>query len=105
MKITFIATDGSATELIGAPGQTLMSLAVAHNIDGIAAECGGACACGTCHCYIDGVSGITLPSPQDDEIGMLEFVMDPQENSRLSCQVKLDETCDGLVVHLPAAQY
>lgn len=105
MKITFIDANGHITELAGKPGQSLMSLAIAHNIDGIVAECGGACACGTCHCYLGPGVGDTRPAPGPDESAMLEFVMDPQANSRLSCQIILDESCDGLVVHLPATQY
>lgn len=81
-----------------------MQAAVAAGIDDIAAECGGACACGTCHCYIAPNRSIHIPAPAQDELDMIEFVIDPQDDSRLSCQIKLDNNMDGLVVRVPASQ-
>jgi 2Fe-2S ferredoxin len=84
-------------------GQSLMQVAVNAGVSGISAECGGACACGTCHCYVaDG--SIILPAPDSDETDMIEFVIDPKANSRLSCQVAITPDLDGLVVHIPASQ-
>lgn len=104
-KITFVAADGRHTETTIQNGQSIMSAAVDAGIEEIIAECGGACACGTCHCRIDAAWFHRLPSPQRSEQDMLDFVANPTEFSRLSCQIKMSDSLDGLVVHLPATQY
>lgn len=104
-KIVFIDADGKTKEVHAEAGQSLMSAAVRNGIDAIAAECGGSCACGTCHCYIDGEWAARLPAPEFQEQDMLDCVVNPNERSRLSCQITLSAELDGLVVHLPAGQY
>ncbi|MGY4752363.1 2Fe-2S iron-sulfur cluster-binding protein [Pannonibacter sp. Q-1] len=104
-RIIFQSADGTCTEVEAASGQSLMSAAVAHGIEEIAAECGGACACGTCHCYIPEGQGIALPEAEEMELAMIECVIDPRPQSRLTCQVTVSEAMDGLVVELPASQH
>lgn len=103
-KVIFIDADGTRTEAQAQSGATLMQAAVAAGIDAIAAECGGACACGTCHCRIGADWIDRLPPPDAGERDMLDFVIDPGPRSRLSCQVTLAEDHDGLVVDIPSAQ-
>ena len=104
-KIVFIDADDTTKEVQAEVGQSLMSAEVQNGIDAFAAECGGSCACGTCHCYIDGAWTDRLPSPDYQEQDMIECVVNPNERSRLSCQITISADLDGLVVHLPAAQY
>ena len=82
-----------------------MSVAVNAGIEVILAECGGACACGTCHCYVDAEWVARLPPASPTEAAMIECVIAPRPESRLTCQLKLTEDSDGLVLHLPTAQY
>ena len=102
--IKFITHDGGEYEANAAPGDSIMSAAVASGIDAILAECGGSCSCATCHCYIDEKWLDKIPAAEDVEIAMLDYVLEPKTNSRLSCQVELSEAHDGLVVHLPESQ-
>jgi ferredoxin, 2Fe-2S len=104
-KVTFITHDGEQYDVQAEAGTTLMHAAIDNSVPGIIAECGGACACGTCHCYVDESQIGLLPEPQQDEQDMIECVLDPQDNSRLSCQVVLTDEMDGLKVNLPEAQY
>lgn len=104
-RIVFVDAEGTSTEVEAEIGQSVMSAAVQNGIDAIAAECGGSCACGTCHCYIDAAWGEKLPSPDYQEQDMIECVVNPNERSRLSCQITVSAELDGLVVHLPAGQY
>lgn len=103
-KITFLEADGSKVEADAKPGMSVMQVAVHAGIAAIAAECGGACACGTCHCYVDKDWASKLPAASEDEADMIEFVIDPQETSRLSCQIEVTEDMDGLIIHVPASQ-
>jgi ferredoxin, 2Fe-2S len=105
LRITFIDLGGRAREVSASAGQSVMSAAVAAGIDEIAAECGGSGACGTCHCHIDPAWVDSLPAPQESERDMLEFVNNPSDTSRLSCQIRMAEALDGLVIHLPLSQY
>lgn len=104
-RITFVAADGSTTEATGDVGQSVMSVAVNAGIEVILAECGGACACGTCHCYVEPGWLQRLAPPSDSEAAIIECVIDPRPESRLTCQLRLSDELDGLVLHLPAAQY
>ena len=104
-SITFIAHDGSAQQVESVPGLSLMQAAVGNGVVGIIGDCGGACACATCHCYIDDAWIAKIPPPEAGEQAMLDCVIDPAENSRLACQVKLTDAFNGLVVRLPASQY
>lgn len=104
-KVTFVHADGAEETVDAKVGTSLMEVAVANNIAEIAAECGGACACGTCHCYIDKRWRDRLVSPEDMEGDMIECVIDPTEDSRLSCQIQMTEQLDGIVIRLPSDQY
>lgn len=103
-EITYVEFNGTEHTVEVLPGLSLMEGAVKNNVPGIDAECGGAGACATCHVYIDpgwiektgGLSAM--------ETSMLEFAANVEENSRLSCQVKIVDAFDGLVVRLPATQ-
>ena len=87
-------------------GQSLMQAAVANDIAGIAADCGGLLTCATCHVYVREPFAGRLALPGEDEAGMLEFTASPRRaNSRLSCQIKLTAELDGLAVDLPETQY
>jgi len=104
-KIKFVAHDGTITDIEAGPGTTLMKTAVNNGITGIVAECGGAMSCATCHVYFDPEWSEKLDAPQPMEQEMLEFVIDPRPTSRLSCQIKITDALDGIVVHLPESQY
>jgi ferredoxin, 2Fe-2S len=106
IKIHLVAADGAETTLEAKPGQSLMQAAVAANVRGIEADCGGLLTCATCHVYVREPFAAQLPPPQDDELGMLEFTAAPrQANSRLSCQIELAPALDGLTVDLPPTQH
>jgi 2Fe-2S ferredoxin len=99
------AAGGEALTLQAKPGQSLMQAAVAANVHGIEAECGGLLTCATCHVYVHESFAGKLPPPTGDELGMLEFTASPRKaNSRLSCQIALVPELDGLTVDLPPTQ-
>ena len=104
-KITFIQNDGTERVVEAEPGMTVMEAAVKNSVAGIAAECGGACACATCHVYVDPAWLVKLAEKQDMEQTMLDFANEVQENSRLSCQIKVSDSLDGLVVRMPSSQH
>ena len=104
-KITYIAFDGNETIVDAKEGMSVMQSAVNNGVDGIVAECGGACSCATCHVYVDKEWFDKLPEAQPMEKEMLDFVMSPQPTSRLSCQIKVTAELDGLVVNTPESQY
>ena len=104
VKITYIDAEGTARSVEAEEGSTVMENAVRNGIPGIEAECGGACACATCHVYVDedwfGVTGEPAPMEQD----MLDFAYDVRPTSRLSCQIRVRDELDGLVVTVPERQ-
>ena len=104
-KITYIAFDGTETTVDAKEGMSVMQTAVNNGVDGIVAECGGACSCATCHVYVGEGWFDKLPEAQSMEKEMLDFVMSPQPTSRLSCQIKVTAELDGLVVNTPESQY
>ncbi|MGU3493645.1 2Fe-2S iron-sulfur cluster-binding protein [Xanthobacteraceae bacterium A53D] len=102
--ITFISFDG-ATHTVNAPvGATAMEVAVRNNVPGVDADCGGACACATCHVYVDEAWRTAVGEPGEMEEDMLDFASDVRPNSRLSCQIKITDGLDGLVLHTPERQ-
>ncbi|MET0379047.1 MAG: 2Fe-2S iron-sulfur cluster-binding protein [Spongiibacteraceae bacterium] len=104
-SVKFIAVDGTEQEVHVAAGTNVMQAARNNDIAGIEGECGGACACATCHCYVD-ASWIGKVEPASAaEKGMLECVIDPEPGSRLGCQITITQALDGLVVRLPKSQY
>jgi 2Fe-2S ferredoxin len=104
-KITFIQPDGSEQVVEAEAGVTLMESAKMNDVPGIEAECGGACACATCHVYVDDAWREKTGKPSQMEEDMLDFAFDVREQSRLSCQIKLTPELDGLVVRGPAKQF
>ena len=104
-KITFIQPDGSRLVVEATVGHTVMEAAKANLVAGIEAECGGACACATCHVYVDEAWRAKVGKPAEMEEDMLDFAFDVRETSRLSCQIKVTPELDGLVVAVPAKQF
>ena len=106
IKVQLVPADGGeALTLQVKPGQTLMQAAIAANVRGIEAECGGLLTCATCHVYVREPFVDKLPAPTGEELGMLDFTASPKKaNSRLSCQIALMQDLDGLTVDLPATQ-
>lgn len=104
-KITYIQHSGAAHAVEANPGLSLMEVAVKNNVPGIDADCGGACACATCHVYVDPDWLAKLGARTAMEQSMLEFAEGVETNSRLACQIKIADELDGLVVRLPASQH
>jgi|SRR5690625_358115 len=104
-KITYIEHDGTE-HIVDVPvGLSVMEGAVTNNIPGIDADCGGACACSTCHVYVEPEWLDKLPPKEDMETDMLDFAYEPdEERSRLTCQIKVTPELDGLVVRMPEKQ-
>jgi len=99
-KITYIEHDGSAHEVDVQDGLTVMEGAVRNMVPGIDADCGGACACATCHVYVDPAWADKTGERSSMEESMLDFASDVQDTSRLSCQIKVTADLDGLIVRL-----
>lgn len=104
-KITFVQPDGQSQTVEADVGLTVMEAAKKHAIAGIEAECGGACACATCHVYVDDAWRAKVGKPEEMEEDMLDFAFDVREQSRLSCQIKVTAELDGLVVRVPDKQF
>jgi len=104
VRVTFLLEDGESVSVEGEAGTTLMDAAVDNLVPGVLAECGGACVCATCHCIATDEWADKLPEKSEQESGMLEFAVGVEDNSRLSCQIKLTEQLDGLQVRVPADQ-
>lgn len=103
--IVFIEHDGTTHKIDAENGISLMQLALDNLIPGIVGDCGGACNCATCHCYVEPVFLNRMTGPRGDELAVLDGLLDPQPGSRLSCQIKVAPELDGLVVRLPASQF
>ncbi|MBR9843038.1 MAG: 2Fe-2S iron-sulfur cluster binding domain-containing protein [Rhodobacteraceae bacterium] len=104
-KITYIEHNGAEHVVDVASGLTVMEGARDNNIPGIEADCGGACACSTCHVYVDAAWVEKIPGKDDMEEDMLDFAYEPDPvRSRLTCQIKVTDDMDGLIVHMPERQ-
>ncbi|MHA7870919.1 MAG: 2Fe-2S iron-sulfur cluster-binding protein [Hyphococcus sp.] len=103
-KITYIEQSGVEHAVDAEVGISVMEAAVKNMVPGIDADCGGACACATCHVYVDAAWIEKVGKPEAMEESMLDFAYEPKENSRLSCQIPVSEKLDGLVVRLPEFQ-
>ncbi|WP_394693034.1 2Fe-2S iron-sulfur cluster-binding protein [Hyphobacterium sp.] len=103
-KITYIEHDGTKHEIDVADGLTVMEGAIRNMVPGIDADCGGACACATCHVYVDEAWTGKIGEKSGVEESMLDFASDVQETSRLSCQIKVSPELDGLIVRMPEYQ-
>lgn len=104
-KVIYVSHSGAQTTLDVPAGTSVMRGAVNNNLPGIDADCGGECACATCHVYIDDAWMDRVPPADEVERSMIEFVVSPKPSSRLCCQVKVTDDLDGLVVHLPVSQH
>lgn len=104
-KVKFIEHNGKEHDVEAANGLTVMEAAVKNLVPGIDADCGGACACATCHVYVDPAFADKLDEKSDMEQTMLDFANEVTDQSRLSCQIKLSDDLDGIVVRLPASQH
>ena len=104
-KITFIDFEGTERVVDGNVGDSVMEAATSNDLPGIDADCGGACACATCHVYIGKDWVEMIGKPEDLEAEMLDVVDEIKDSSRLSCQIKITEEMEGLVIHTPESQY
>jgi 2Fe-2S ferredoxin len=104
-KITYIESSGKTHEVEVADGMSVMEGAIKHGVAGIEADCGGACACATCHVYVDEAWTEKTGKASSMEESMLDFANDVEPNSRLSCQIKVTPALNGLVVRIPESQH
>ena len=103
-KITYIEHNGTSHTINVANGLSVMEGAVQNNIPGIDADCGGSCACATCHVYVDEKWFSKLPNKENAEEDMLDMAFEPTKFSRLTCQITVNDGLDGLVVKMPSKQ-
>jgi len=103
-KVTFIDSAGASRTVDAQVGSTVMETAIRNSIPGIDAECGGACACATCHVYVAPEWTEIVGKPSQMEEDMLDFAFEVRPTSRLSCQIKVTSQIDGLVVTTPGKQ-
>ena len=104
-KITYIEYDGRDHVVEVKAGLSVMVGAIRNSVPGIDADCGGACACATCHVYVDEAWREVTGKPSAMEESMLDFAEEVEPNSRLSCQIRVSDALDGLIVRLPANQH
>lgn len=105
VKITYIEANGDARTIEAKPGHTVMETATKNGVPGIAADCGGSCACGTCRIYPEPEWREKLPPRSAIEDAMIDFSGDEHPAVRLSCQIKVTEQLDGMIVRLPVSQH
>ena len=103
-SITFIEHDGNEHKVDIEEGQSLMQAALDNSVPGVDADCGGECACGTCHVIIDKGWASVLGDATETEVQMLDMTPEKADTSRLSCQVTVTDAMDGMVVRLPEFQ-
>jgi 2Fe-2S ferredoxin len=106
-KVTYVEYDGTTHQVDVPVGISVMRGAVDNNVPGIDADCGGECACATCHVYVDApwLVKTGLPVPGSQEASMLSFAAAALPDSRLSCQITLTKELDGLLVRMPEGQH
>ena len=103
-RLTIIEHSGKEHHLEAEEGKSVMQAALDALVPGILADCGGSCSCATCHCYVEQEWLARLPQAEGAERDMLECALEPRDNSRLSCQLRVTPQTDGLVVRLPKSQ-
>ena len=103
-KITYNTYDNQTHKIDDQNGLTVMEGAIQNDIPGIDADCGGGMSCATCHVYVNDEWLDKLPKKEDGEEDMLDMAFEPKKNSRLSCQLIVSDTLDGLVVNIPSKQ-
>jgi 2Fe-2S ferredoxin len=104
-KITYIEHNGTKHAIDVPVGKSVMQGAVDNGVPGIDADCGGECACATCHVFVDEAWLAKTGTPGDQEKSMVSFAATAQPNSRLSCQIEVTPALDGLIVRMPEAQH
>lgn len=104
-KIIYVDHAGTERAIEAKNGETVMETAIKNSIPGIDADCGGACACATCHVYVDEAYMPKVGQPEEMEQSMLDFAENVQENSRLSCQITVSDDLDSLKVTTPESQH
>ncbi len=104
-RVTFITAAGERFDIDVDDGGSIMQIATSNSVPGIIGECGGSCACATCHIYVDEAWMARVPPPSEMERDLLTIVSDPQANSRLSCQIELSPALSGLVLNVPLDTY
>ena len=102
--VFFVLSDGREQAVHGSLGASVMQTATGAGVPGIVAECGGSAMCATCHVYVDEAFKDIVGSPEPMEEDMLDFAFDVRPNSRLSCQIRVRDELDGLVVTVPERQ-
>jgi len=105
VQINFILFNGEKISVDAKPGESLMRIATTNSVEGIDADCGGACSCATCHVFVDEAWLDKVDHPKQDEEALLSLNPDRKTNSRLSCQIDISDNLDGLIVHLPEFQF
>lgn len=105
VKLSFVDLAGTARIVDAPSGLSVADAALMNSVKGIEADCGGHCACATCHVYLEDGWFERVPPAEELERHMLDFTIDPRPNSRLACQIRITDELAGLEVHLPARQY
>lgn len=103
-NITFILADESVKVVEAIEGDSIMQTAVDNDIEEITANCGGNCSCATCHCIIDDAWMSKVGAADEDETAVMESAIEVTANSRLSCQIKVTDALNGIVVHIPSSE-
>ena len=103
-KITYIEHSGKEHHIEMPVGFSIMEGAIKNSIPGIDADCGGSCACATCHVFVDEKFLSKIPKAQESEHDMIDFIQDADKSSRLSCQIIITNDLDGIVVRMPKKQ-
>lgn len=104
-KIIYVDHEGTERPIEATNGESVMEAAIKNSIPGIDADCGGACACATCHVYVDEAFLEKTGTAEDMEQSMLDFAENVQPNSRLSCQISVSDDLEGLKVTTPESQH
>lgn len=104
-KLIFVDSDGTEREIEASNGESVMEAAIKNSIPGIDADCGGACACATCHVYVDTAFMDKVGEQEEMEKSMLDFAENVEANSRLSCQITVSDELDGLRISTPESQH
>lgn len=103
-QVTYVQPDGSRATCHLSAGESVMDGALDNDVPGILGQCGGGCTCATCHCYVPTAFLERLPPAHGDEVEILAYVRGRRPNSRLACQIRVDDDLDGLVVEVPPDQ-
>lgn len=103
--VTFINASGVSRAVDAPAGLSIADAALLRGVPGIEADCGGNCACATCHVYLDEQWAARVPPVEELEEMMLDHAIERRATSRLSCQIRLSDALDGIVIHTPARQY